>query len=86
VLAEPSLPLRHSATISLRVAAENLTMTDLLMVCDVRGRQAQGTMCDGIILLNDCPHALPVLCAMMMKLLNNKSTFVSDVFKFLAVS
>jgi hypothetical protein len=35
VLAEPSLPLRQSATNSLRVGTENLTMTDLLMVCDV---------------------------------------------------
>jgi hypothetical protein len=50
VLAEPSLPLRQSATNSLRVGAENLTMADLLMVCDGRGSRAQGgAMCDGII-------------------------------------
>jgi hypothetical protein len=41
VLAEPLTAPKQSATNSMRVGAEkskNLTMTDLLMVCDVRGQ------------------------------------------------
>jgi len=87
VLAEPSLPLRQSATNSLRVGAENLTMTDLLMVyvmCEADKRKAPCVM-ESFHSMIVLPRFLSRLCC-DDQVLDSKSTFVSDAFKFLAVS